>query len=200
MNPYAAPKAKLEEVLPAGRVWRDGNFVRMDLGAALPDRCVACNGEAAKRISRTLYWSPLAWRLFSVISPFALVWAGVALEMPLLAVLFWPAVIIMLIAHYFVRRKLAVEIAVCARHRRLRAVLQALSLATLGGIVLIFMNLSPEVWTLLVAAVAALIALAIVQSFVGVQAVSLKKLDGEHAWLGGTGRTFREALPELPGA
>jgi hypothetical protein len=32
-----------------------------------------------------------------------------------------------------------------------------------------------------------------------VQAVSLNRLGDEDAWLGGTGKAFREALPELPG-
>ena len=103
------------------------------------------------------------------------------------------------IAHYFVRKKLALDLAACERHRRLRNILRALSIAALAGVVVIFFNLTAELWTLLLAAAALLIVLAVVQGFVGVQAVSLKKLDTEYAWLGGTGKSFREALPELPG-
>ena len=172
----------------------------LDAGAALPDRCVACNQPAVKRVARTLYWSPTAWRYFSVIAPLVMLFGGPALGAPILVVLFWPAVIVLLVAHYFVRKKLSVQLAVCERHRRVRDVLHALSIASLVGIVLVFLNLTPDAWTLLVAAVALVIALAIVQSFVGVQAVSLKKLDPQHAWLGGTGETFRQALPERPGA
>jgi hypothetical protein len=167
----------------------------MDIGAAWPDRCVACNEPAAQRISRTLYWSPAAWRYFSVISPFALMLGGVMLEVPMMALAFWPAVIVLVIAHYFVRRKLALDLAVCARHRRLRNILGALSIASVAAIILILANLTPDLWALLVAALALVIALALLQSFVGVQAVSLKEIDSQHAWLGGTGEKFRNALP-----
>ena len=170
----------------------------MDIGAALPGRCVVCNQEAARRIPRTLYWSPAAWRYFSGVAPFVLLFGAIAGGVPILALLFWPGIIVIGIAHLFVRRKVKVDFAICDRHRRLRSLLQALSLAALAAMAVIFMNLSADAWSWLVVAVAALVVLAVVQAFVGVSAVSLKKLDREHAWLGGTGERFRAALPELP--
>lgn len=201
MNPYAAPKAQLEEVLPPGTLWREGGLVRMDREGGLPDRCVVCNEQSGERVARTLYWSPAAWRNSSALAPFAMLGAGIAFDLPLLAALFWPAVVILAIVHYIVRKKLKLDFGVCERHRRQRNVLRALSIAAMLGLVLVFLSWSPGMTTVfgLIATVGVILALAIVQSYVGVQAVSLKKLDSQHAWLGGTGKTFREALPEVPG-
>jgi hypothetical protein len=171
----------------------------MDRDGSLPDRCVVCNAQAGRRVSRTLYWSPAAWRYSSVLAPFALLFAGVLLGIPWLALAFWPSIIVLGIAHYVVRKKMKLDLGICERHRRQRNLLQALSIASLAG-ALIIMTFLPSEGSLeaLVAAVAVIIVLAVLQSFLGVQAVSLRRLDGEHAWLGGTGRHFREALPELP--
>jgi hypothetical protein len=201
LNPYAAPKAKLEEVVAQGTAWREGNLVRVDRSAGLPARCVACNLPAQTRVKRRLYTSPLAWRLGAFATPFALMWLGVALEATVLMALFWPAVIILLVTHMFVRKKFVIEAPICARHARMRNVLTLLSLAFVVAVIAL-----PFAWrgadamiSVLWACVAALVILAIVQSIAGVQAVRLKRLNAEHAWLGGTGKPFREALPELPG-
>ena len=201
MNPYAAPKAKLEEAVAEGAVWREGKLVRVDRAAALPARCVACNLPAETRVKRRLYTSPLAWRLGAFATPFLLMWLGVLLEATVLMALFWPAVIVLLVVHMFVRKKFIIEAPICPRHARMRNVLMLLSLAFVVAVIAL-----PFVWrgadamlSVLWACVAALIILAIVQSVAGVQAVRLKRLSAEHAWLGGTGKPFREALPELPG-
>ena len=168
---------------------------------ALPARCVTCNLPAEKRVKRRLYTSPLAWRLGAFATPFVLMTLGVYLQAPFLMMLFWPSVIVLIVAHLFVRRKFVVEAPICVRHARLRNVLIVLSLAFVVAVIAL-----PFAWSvdsarisLLWACVAGLLVLAVLQSVVGVQAVSLKRLDAEHAWLGGTGRPFREALPELPG-
>ncbi|HUQ76018.1 MAG TPA: hypothetical protein VM183_14940, partial [Burkholderiales bacterium] len=185
----------------AGTLWREGKLVRMDRGGALPDRCVVCNEQSSgKRVARTLYWSPALWRNLSAATPFLLAIAGIAFSLPLLVLLFWPAVIVIAIAHTIVRKKLKLELAACQRHHRQRNVLGGLSLAAMAGMVAVFLNWAPTMATVvgLLAAVGVLVALAVVQSYVGVHAVKLKKLDSQHAWLSGTGKTFREALPELP--
>ena len=198
MNPYAAPKAKLEEVLP-GAVWRDGKLVRMDRNAALPDRCVVCNEHASKRIARTLYWSPVAWRVFSFLAPLVLLFGAFALRIPMMVVLFWLLVIVLGIANYLVRKKLKLDLGVCERHRRLRTLLQMLSIATLVGAVLVFTRLSAtgSSMVFLAVAIVSALALAFAQRMLGVQKVSVSKLDSQHAWLAGTGKSFREALPDV---
>lgn len=201
MNPYAAPKAKLEEAVAEGSVWREGNLVRVDREGALPARCVVCNVPAETRVKRRLYTSPLAWRLGAFAAPFVLMFLGIALQATMLLMLFWPSVIVLLVVHLFVRRKFVLEAPICARHARLRSVLLVLSILLVCAVIAL-----PFSWagtqamvTGLWACVAALILLALVQSIAGVQAVRLKRLSAEYAWLGGTGKPFREALPELPG-
>jgi hypothetical protein len=200
LNPYAAPKAKLEEALPAGAAWRDGKLVRMDREGALPDRCVLCNAPAGKRVARTLYWSPAAWRHFSWIVPFGLLIAGIGLRVPWMALAFWPLVIVLGIAHYFVRKKLKLELAICVRHERQGNILAALSIAAVIAAVAFGALQIAGNGVGLVLVLASVVALGVLQRYAGVHSISLKKLDADHAWLGGTGRTFREALPELPAA
>ena len=200
MNPYAAPKAKLEEPAAAGNVWREGSLVRVERSAALPERCIVCNQPAAKRVTRKLYWSSRAWRSGAALTPFVILALGIATESMGVLVLFWPSVIVLFIANFFVRKKVQLALGVCERHRRLRAALQVLSVGAMAALGVVFFTwdsaYSPS---LAFAAIATVVVLAVVQSFIGVQAVSVKRLSEEHAWLGGTGRPFRDALPELPG-
>lgn len=178
MNPYAPPKASLEAVVP-GAVWRDGKLVRMDRQGALPDRCVVCNEHASKRIARTLYWSPTAWRIFCWVAPVALLVAGSTLRIPMLLL----------------------DLGACERHRRLRTVLQVLSVATLVGVILVFSRLwtGASSMTFLLLVIVCAVVLAFAQRMSGVQKISLSRLDPDHAWLAGTGKAFRAALPELRG-
>jgi hypothetical protein len=201
LNPYATPKAKLEEVVAEGTAWRDGNLVRVDRSAGLPARCVACNLPADRHIRRRLYCSPLAWRLGAFAAPFALLALGALFEAPLLMVLFWPSIIVLLVAHVFVRSKFVLEAPVCSRHARMRVALQVLSFASIGAAVALPFALGNTALMIkaLWACIAAIVVLAVVQSIAGVQALRLKRLTADHAWLGGAGRDFRQGLPEIPG-
>ena len=202
MNPYAAPRSRLEEIPAAGAAWREGKLVRFKRDGALPARCVVCNGEAGSaRVRRTLYCSPLAWRLGAFAAPFVMLWLGVLAEIELFIYLFWPLVLALFVTNFFVRRSLKVELGICARHRKLRNMLIGGSLACTALVLFgIFTALSTgSGWTVLLAGAATLFALALVERWIGVQAVTLRKLGDEDAWLGGTGKPFREALPELAG-
>ena len=173
----------------------------MDRDATLPARCVVCNQPAARRLARTLYYSPRAWRIGAFLTPFALMWLGMWSGEVALLVAFWPAVIILFIAHFFVRKKLRIELGACQRHWRIRLVTQAASVAAMGLVVLALVNFQLDTSGLTLAlAAGALIVLAVLQSYSGLQAVGAQRLTAEHAWLARTGRPFREALPELPGA
>jgi hypothetical protein len=201
LNPYAAPKAKLEEAVAEGSVWREGNLVRVDRDGSLPSRCVVCNLPAETRVRRRLYTSPLAWRLSAFITPFVLMWLGLLLQATVLMMLFWPSIIVLLVVHLFVRRKFVLDAPICARHARLRTVLLVFSILLVCAVIALPFGWSGTTAMIngLWACIAALILLAAVQSIAGVQAVRLKRLSAEYAWLGGTGKPFREALPELPG-
>jgi len=174
----------------------------MDRSGALPDRCVVCNADAGgHRMARTLYRSPVAWRLAAAATPFVVAGIGAATETMLLMALFWPLVLVMMIAHTFVRKKLKLEVGMCERHQRWRNVLRALSLAGVAGVLvsLPLWGMNPEVAaTLLVVSLGVMVATGVTQSILGLQAIALRKLSAEHVWLAGTGSAFRAALPELP--
>ena len=175
----------------------------MDRSGALPDRCIVCNTDAGGyRLARKLYWSPFAWRLGAVATPFVALGLGAATQTMLLMVLFWPLVLALMIAHTFVRKKLEVELGFCARHRRLRAVLSALSIACVIGVlssIFVWSATTGLAAALLSISLAGMLIMVVAQSILGVPAVTIKKLSGEHAWLAGTGKPFRAALPERPG-
>ncbi|MGH8741995.1 MAG: hypothetical protein ACREUN_13845 [Burkholderiales bacterium] len=106
----------------------------------------------------------------------------------------------LMIVHTFVRTTLEVELGVCARHRRLRLALDALSIACVVSLFVAPMVLALDesgivaLWV----AIAALVALVVARAYAGVQAVSINKLTDQHAWLARTGKAFRAALSELP--
>ena len=199
MNPYAAPKANLEDI-PAGKVWRDGKLVRMDGEAVLPARCVMCNKEAKDRVVRTLYWTPATWRYLSIAAPIAIFGGGLVLRIPALLAAIVPLIIVLAIANFFVRRKLKVDMAMCGHHTFWRSVLRGLSIAAMLAFLAALATLTSGDSGLyaFLGLVLLVLGLAFLQSVVGVQAVSLKRMDGPCAWLGGTGKRFREALPEAP--
>lgn len=175
----------------------------MDRAGALPDRCIVCNADAGgHRLSRKLYWSPVAWRLGAVATPFVVAGLGAATEAVMLVVLFWPLVLVLIVAHTFVRKAFEVEIGMCESHRRWRTALRALSIACIAGVLAstAFWHDQAELASaLLLGSVGTMLLVGVIQAVVRVQALSLRKLTGEHAWLAGTGKDFRAALPELPG-
>jgi len=174
--------------------------VRIERRGALPARCVVCNEPARRSLPRSLYWSPVAWRVGALLTPFALLIVGIFTGTLALLVLFWPAVIVLTIAHLFVRTKLAVELPLCERHWRGGLVVRGLSIAAVVAVLVVVAGLTRFPTLVLPVLSVAVIAFAIAQGFIGAQRVALKRVDPEHAWLGGMGRPFREALPELPGA
>jgi hypothetical protein len=172
----------------------------MDRAGTLPDRCVACNQPAGGyRLRRNLYSSPLAWKLGAFATPFAVMFLGLSLDVFWMAAAFWPLVIVLLIAHVFVRRSLKLEIGVCTRHRLLRYFLLALAIACMCGVGagIIYLRTSYVAAWLLLGSILGLLVLIVLQSTLGAQAVKLKSLSAEHAWLSGTGEPFRSGLPEL---
>jgi hypothetical protein len=174
--------------------------VRIDRAGGLPDRCVICNRPAeGRRVKRTLYWSPKAWRIgtAAVLVGFAAIGGAIA---PYVLYAFWPLVLVLIIANLFVRKSLKLEIGICRRHALRRNALRGLSIASMVLLAASFFLLQVErstAYLLLVASTIGVLALAIVQALVGIQAMRLSELSADHAWLSGTGAPFREALPEL---
>ena len=170
----------------------------MDRDGALPDRCVICNDPGSARVKRTLYWTPRAWRIGA--------WAILACAYLLSVVVMGSGAILgvslllVVMAHFALRKSLKLEVGVCPRHRRWRNILRGASivciLLVVGGFPMIGMDPTMALMMLGLAG-AALLVLSIVQAYVGVQSVRLHELSETHAWLSGTGEPFRAALPEL---
>jgi len=175
----------------------------MDRNGALPDRCVICNDAAGgKRVTQKLYWSPFAWKLFALSAPFVAITIGLMTETWWMAALFWPLVIVLVIANFFVRKSLRVELGLCERHRRIRSVLRVLSIACIVGLVASIWSIGSDYeynYLLLWGSIGGILLLAVMQSFTGIRTLTLKELSDQHAWLARTGKPFRAALPELPG-
>jgi hypothetical protein len=108
----------------------------MERSVELPERCVVCNEPASERVSRKLRWSPTWWRIVGGVAPFVLLAAGAFGGQIWLLMLFWPLVIVLVIAHLIVRQAFRVALGACARHKRLRQLVIASSLGAMALIVL----------------------------------------------------------------
>jgi len=199
-NPYAPPAAELERRGQIGEVFRKGNLIGMHHEGQLPARCVVCNAQATEyRVTRALYWSPLAWRVSAIAAIVALLGLSAA-GIVVAAVAFWPAVLIAAIVNFIIRKKVSVDLAVCERHRRVQS---ALTWAAVLGIALVvagiyfLIRIDPSA---LLVAVAAMFAVGIVRSRTGALGVRVARLERDRLWLKGTGKAFRDSLPEAADA
>ena len=199
-NPYAPPAAELERRDQVGEVFRKGNLVGMQPEGQLPARCIACNGPAAaERVSRVLYWSPPAWRVSVVATIVALLGLSAA-GVVVAALAFWPVILIAAVANMAVRKKVSLDVAVCERHRRLQA---ASTWAAALGIALVVAGIF---YLIQIDAVAFFLAtilmfvLGILRSRTGALAVRIARLERDRLWLKGTGKAFRDSLPEAADA
>ncbi len=197
-DPYAPPRAELDSEHQVGSVFRVGKTVRMERNGSLPERCVACNAAAApKRVARTLYWVRWEWRLFIRVLPLALLGLAAA-GLELAGMVFFPAVLVLIIANVIIRKRVDLGIGLCARHWRVRRTLGWLGVgASMSIFPLVIVTLRESVLQFLVpASMVATLALGIAYAFTGAQRVAIGRIDARHAWLKGTGQAFRESLPE----
>ena len=166
----------------------------------MPDRCIVCNAPAQnRRIRRKVYWTPRAWRVSAAGGLLGIFAVGVFFRMPGLIDLFWWLLLLALVVHFLIRKSLKLELGICARHRSIRNLLFGASLACLLVLGSAFFFLRENVGlasVLFLASGVSLLLLGVVQTFIGIHAISLHDLSEEHAWLSGTGAPFRADLPE----
>jgi hypothetical protein len=177
-NPYAPSRAVLASIDGRGRsdeVRREGRFIRMPVDATLPHRCVKCNAPPAEPAkTRTIYWHHPAIYLVILVN-----------------------IIIYAIVAYAVRKKITLEVPLCAAHksRRRNAILLAW-IGVIASFVLPIAFASEEnggAWVLFC------ILLFFVSCLAGIFGSRLlygKKIDADEARLGGAGRDFLDSLPE----
>lgn len=107
-NPYAPPRAEIEEVKPSD-CYRDGKFVVVKTGSDFPPRCIKCNGPVKLPVKPVkLYW-----------------------HSPWLYLLILLNILIYLIAALIVRNKAKVSPGLCELHaaRRFWTVLAVVGVA-----------------------------------------------------------------------
>lgn len=199
-NPYTPPAAELDVRRQVGSVVRDGRLVRMEREGQLPARCVGCNAPAgALRVERTLYWMPWQWRLPVVGVPAGL-FVLMALGVEFAAILFIPALLIAILAGLVLRTRARIELGICEKHRRWRALVQA------GGIalVLVVLALTVAAFTLrshafgpwLLVFIPLMLVVGTINGFSTTSRVTLARVTGRHLWLKHTGKAFHDSLPE----
>ncbi|MDH4188913.1 MAG: hypothetical protein OEW21_01735 [Betaproteobacteria bacterium] len=201
MNPYAPPAAEVEHRGRIGDVFRKAKLVAMHTEGQLPPRCIVCNAAAPDyRIAHTLHWSPPAWRwgmAALVATLLGLAFAGIQVA----ALAFWPTMLIAMIANLIVRRKFTLDVAMCDRHRRRHVALTwtaALSIPAVA-IAIVFL-LRTDRSAMMLGLLPAMLALGYVRSRSGALAVRAAGLEGDRLWLKGTGKAFRDSLPEATDA
>jgi hypothetical protein len=197
-NPYAPPAADLDVHAQVGAVARDGDLVRMDRNGQLPERCVTCNAPAVPaRVSLKLYWTPLRWR-FGAWTVSLLLFALMVLGFAYAAIAFWPTVLILAVINMVIRKRVTLDLGICERHRRRRALLRGSAvvfvlLVIMLAISAIFIgeNIAGP-WIFLLIPLMLLLGLA--NSLSPVNSVRIAKLDERHLWLKRTGKAFRDSL------
>lgn len=182
-NPYAPSAASLkmqrEPTSASDGVWRDGKYLMMEIDAALPHRCVKCNGPAQDPTKRrTYYW-----------------------HSPGLYVLIFIGLVIYAIVAMIVRKSVKVEPALCAEHKRQRRnkILFAWG-GVLGSFVVPFVLgavLPPDNgWIVLVGIL--MFFGSVIYGFAAPRILWPKRIDENEARLGGCGEEFLDSLPEYP--
>ncbi|MGE3849675.1 MAG: hypothetical protein AB7I01_22525 [Gammaproteobacteria bacterium] len=202
IDPYAPPAAELDLRQQVGEVARDGKHVRMERNGQLPHRCVICNATALPaRVNRTLYWTPWQWRVFAwglAIALFVLMSQGSGFAV----ILFWPAVLVIIVVHMLIRKRVRLELGICARHQRWRNILFWLAVGSaamsiLAAVVMLAAreNLFGEATLMLIPL---MFALAFANGLGPANMVRVAKVSAQHLWLARTGKAFRDSLPDVP--
>jgi hypothetical protein len=183
-NPYAPSRASLKhgqinEQLHGGvTAWRDKRVMVMLPDAAIPQRCVKCNGAVDEPTkTRQVYW-----------------------HNPWLYLLLLFNVIIFAIVASIVRKKATVAAGLCTAHKeRRRTMLTIMWVGTLGGIVLAFLSLGSEIgpwgaFTSILLSVGS-----IIFGMIAGRIVTPTRIDKDYVRLKGCGEAYLDTLPQFPG-
>ena len=175
---------KLKEGVPFGGahgVWRRKREMVVALEATLPERCVKCNVETTgRRLKRQLFWHhPLLYIM--IIFPGLLIYALVAI---------------------CVRKKATLQVGICETHRSQRRWAIFTSWAGMFLAIAVMIGGAAALQSDM-AAIALLlgIVLFIASAIYGVvrsRVVYPKKIDLQHAYVGGVCPAFLDQLPEWP--
>jgi hypothetical protein len=181
-NPYAPSKATLAAPASVGGdsadVWRDGKWLVMDVDATLPHRCVKCNAPAEAPLKRqALYWHHPAIYLLLV---------------------FW--IVIYVIVAVIARKRVNVEVGLCAEHHAAQRKALTIGLIGMFGSVPVAIGLGQldQPGLALLLGIGGFLGFVI---FLTAKARILyaKRIDSDEARIGGCGREFLASLPSYRG-
>lgn len=152
--------------------WREGTRLVMDRSAVLPDRCIKCNEPAnGYRRSMNLVYVPRSQQLLHG------AWS------------------------YLAAKRAKIDIGLCDRHRRSRAVTLALvSVAVIIASIIIFTQVGATDAVLPLLATAGLSAgvIGLLWAAVSGRQVRATNITDTHIWLRGAGEEFLASLPAAP--
>ena len=174
-NRYAPPPSAFKSATThSAHCWRDGKDLVLLRDTPMPSRCVKCNEPAEPRKRALhLYW-----------------------HHPAIYLLILVALLIYLIVALIVRKKASVYPAVCAVHRRQRAIAIAIGwIGTLGGFFTMVGTLSSDgPWSLL--AFVAMIG-SLIYGLAKGRIVVAKRIDDQYVRMRGCGGEFLDSLPNF---
>lgn len=174
-KPEAVAKLVAGEWLGNAGMWRDGPVLVMGRKAAFPGRCIKCNAETPRRLTRRLSWHHPAWYVLLVLN-----------------------FILYAVAVIFVHHQVKIEFGLCQTHRRrwIFSVAAGLLLCVGGFATLVFSvvtatDIASEI------GVAMLIG-GLVGAVFGCRLVSARRIDRRWMRIAGAGQPFLNSLPDLP--
>jgi hypothetical protein len=161
----------------AGGIWREDRLLVTRSETPFPDRCVRCNEPAdGYRLRRRLYWHPPAFYLLILVS----IW-------------------IYIIVALCIRKKAALDIGLCPRHRNMRKWSFILGWGGfVGGVGLIIYGATAGYGWVIFGGVLLILAGIICGVILGAR-VSAAKITPNNVWLRGVNRDFLAGLPDWPG-
>jgi hypothetical protein len=195
-NPYRSPVARVADAVLAASAdedtcWRSGHTLIVLRDRPLPPRCVKCNADAhdGMQVRTFVYvshwsYSPLLVLLAVPLLGGLVSWRWLLAVVPL-------AFLVALMASLFLRRKTNHAVGLCAHHRRLRGLVQWISIG------LFVAGLLVPVLTGMLMPMFVLIGFSIVVGY-GTRLLTSKGIDARHAHYRDCGEDFLLSLPELP--
>ncbi|HUI58580.1 MAG TPA: hypothetical protein VLX90_00065 [Steroidobacteraceae bacterium] len=163
-----------------GGLWREGKVLVLQPDAALPARCVKCNGAAEEPTkTRRVYWHHPAVYLLILLN-----------------------MLIYLIVALIVRKRASVAPGLCTAHKKRRLVGLILAWGGLfAGLALMFASIGNGSGNpgIMVALGLLLMLFAALVGIIATRVVYAKRIDQDYVRLRGCGAQFLDSLPEFPG-
>ena len=169
--------------------WRHGRFLVVEDQRELPQRCVKCNEPATRCYRRKLIWTP-TWVNFT-----------------LLAILLGVGILLYLIFAMIFRRRATIDLYLCERHQKRRALMIAGAWMSFVACVVTFFFGLVTAWDVngiglggFLMGVSALLLVTTLLLLVSMTIVRTVKIADGLAYLGGVSEAFRETFPRWHGS